>query len=120
MVAAHRLPRRRRLAQPAAFLAVRDRGQASSDSLFVVAALPNGQADARLGLVVSRRVSPRAVVRNRIKRQIRESFRSLEPTLAGLDVVVTARQRAANADNAALRLSLTRHWNTLRSRCAPS
>ena len=61
---------------------------------------------ARLGVTVSRRTSPKAVVRNRIKRQIRESFRVSTACLLGTDVVVVANAPAASAPNAALRKSL--------------
>ena len=38
---------------------------------------PEREAPARLGLAVSRRVAKRAVVRNQIKRRLREIFRKL-------------------------------------------
>jgi len=43
---------------------------------------------ARLGMLVSRRHSPRAVERNRIKRCIREAFRLEQGRLGALDVLV--------------------------------
>lgn len=45
----------------------------------------------RLGLVVSKKNMPRAVDRNRLKRQIRESFRLHLSNVMGLDVVVLSR-----------------------------
>lgn len=50
----------------------------------------NKQSEARLGIIVSRKVDKRAVVRNRIKRLIRESFR-LHGGLNGGEFVVMAR-----------------------------
>lgn len=41
----------------------------------------------RLGIAISRKCSPRAVVRNRIKRVIRESFRLRKPKLGAVDLV---------------------------------
>lgn len=67
----------------------------------------------RLGLVVSRRVSTKAVVRNRIKRQVRESFRLHRVALGTFDIVVAAQAAAARASNAELSLSLQRHWKRL-------
>lgn len=43
---------------------------------------------ARLGLLISRRHAPRAVVRNRIKRCIREAFRLEQERLGPIDVLV--------------------------------
>jgi len=70
-----------------------------------------------MGMTVSRRVSPKAVVRNRIKRRIRESFRVTQALLAGLDLVVVARTPAATAEHTALRESLQRHWNKAQASC---
>jgi ribonuclease P protein component len=42
---------------------------------------------ARLGLIVGRRAAARAVARNRLKRLLRESFRTRSATLPALDVV---------------------------------
>lgn len=85
-------------------------GRRIRDSLFSVHTRANSLGHARLGLTVSRRVSKKAVVRNRIKRCVRESFRSTQSTLDGLDLVVIAQPNAGAADMAALRESLQRHW----------
>ncbi|MEE4298287.1 MAG: ribonuclease P protein component [Pseudomonadales bacterium] len=55
---------------------------------------------ARLGMVVGKRHARRAVDRNRLRRILREHFR--RTSLAGLDVVVLARQGAGDVDRAAL------------------
>lgn len=52
---------------------------------------------ARLGLAVSRRCDKRAVVRNRIKRVLRERFRAQRHDLDGRDLVAVARHGAAGA-----------------------
>jgi ribonuclease P protein component len=60
----------------------------------------------RLGLAVSRKVDPRAVGRNRIKRVLRDTFRRLRDELAAGDYVVVARPPAAKADAAELASAL--------------
>jgi len=60
----------------------------------------------RLGLAVSRKVDPRAVGRNRIKRVMRETFRTHRAQLADGDYVVVARIGAAKLDQAQLRAAL--------------
>lgn len=62
-----------------------------------------GQAPARLGLAVSRKVDPHAVGRNRIKRILRDHFRHCRDRLAPGDYVLVARPDAARRTPAQLR-----------------
>lgn len=57
---------------------------------------------ARLGLAVSRKVDTRAVVRNRIKRVLRDHFRRERHALPGGAYVIVARAAAARASGAEL------------------
>lgn len=68
--------------------------------------LAGGPAPARLGLAVSRRVGS-AVVRNHVKRRVREWFRRHRGPLAGLDLVVIARPAAAALEQPAFDARLT-------------
>lgn len=56
------------------FDAVFREGASAADPLLVVHALPNGRPEPRLGLAVGKGVGG-AVVRNRVKRLLREAFR---------------------------------------------
>lgn len=61
----------------------------------------------RIGLAVTRRIGG-AVVRNRVKRLLREAVRPLIPRFApGVDMVVVARGAAAEADLVELRRAFT-------------
>jgi ribonuclease P protein component len=67
--------------------------------LLILAWMPNDVAKIRVGFVVSKRVSKRAVDRNYIKRLLSEAMRALLPRLpSGLDIVVSARQKANMVD----------------------
>lgn len=104
----HGLPRLARLLDGRAFRRVFDNRQAYANAYFRIHHAPSDQP--RLGMAVSRRVSLRAVVRNRIRRQIRETFRLRRAQLPARDFVVLARPEAAGLDRQALRQSLEQLW----------
>lgn len=93
---APRVPRRAahrgRLSHSAEFERVYRHGRSSANRHLVLYSFPNSAAERpRLGLSVSRKVGG-AVERNRVKRLLREAFRSVEEELIpGQDVVVVAR-----------------------------
>ena len=89
----------------------------SDDQLFTVFAARRPTGGARLGITVSRRVSTKAVRRNRLKRRVRESFRYHKQPLAGLDLVVIARQEANEAERLQVDRSLFGHWIRVREKC---
>ncbi len=71
----------------------------------------NGLGHPRLGLCVSRRVSKKAVERNRIKRAIRESFRRY--ALADLDMVVVCKPSEKSPSQAQLGAYLQAVWEKI-------
>jgi ribonuclease P protein component len=97
-----RFPPQARVRARAEFDRAFEQGRRTASPLFSLHFVA-GDAPARLGLAVSRKVDPHAVGRNRIKRVLRDAFRRLRPRLRGGDYVVVARKAAAAADNAALR-----------------
>jgi ribonuclease P protein component len=104
------LPRTHRLLRPEQFAAVMKGGRRRRDELFILYYLGNKLGHARLGLTVSRRTAPRSVDRNRLRRQVRESFRHHQTAIADLDIVIMAQPRATASDNARLRAALSEHW----------
>jgi ribonuclease P protein component len=71
------------------------------------------QPGARLGLAVSRKVSKKAVRRNRIKRIARDSFRRHRAELPSVDILLIARFCADAADNAILHAELDQLWQRI-------
>ncbi len=102
------LPRQARLLAGPEFSRVFATRKARSNRYFTIHYAPADQP--RLGMAVSRRVSNKAVVRNRIRRQIRESFRHQRAQLKAMDFVVVARRPAAEIDNTGLREALDQLW----------
>ena len=84
------------------------RGKTAADSRLALYVRRNGRKGSRLGLTVSTKVGC-AVVRNRVRRRLREIYRLNEGSLsAGFDVVVVARVRAASSDYHQLEKSFLR------------
>ncbi|RKZ34175.1 MAG: ribonuclease P protein component [Gammaproteobacteria bacterium] len=108
------------LRRPAEFKQVFTKGKAYRQPAFTIIVQDNGLDVPRLGLAVSRRTAARAVVRNRIKRIVRESFRGLQRPLAGLDVVVVARPLSAKLPPRELRVSLDALWRQIGESCGTS
>jgi ribonuclease P protein component len=106
-----------KLNQPSEFKWVFSKPVVSSDSFFRVLARVGQGKNSRLGMAVSRQVDRKAVVRNRIKRVIRESFRKrFSGTDKRLDIIVLPRRETATTCNTELFRSLQSHWSRLESR----
>ena len=102
-----------RLLSSADFRQVFSKGTRQHSKFFLVIYFVSKADKARLGIAVSRKVSKKAVVRNRIKRQIRESFRLNQELLIGLDCVVVAKNSAAQSPKLSLRSTLDTHWQKI-------
>ena len=111
-------PRAARLLRPADFTALRQASRRLSTQHFQCECRPTQCTTARLGMAVSRRVSKLAVERNRIRRQIRESFRLRRSQLPSCDVLVIARPSAAQLANAQVRSELAQLWGKLQAHVA--
>ncbi len=74
------------------------RGTSAGNRFLVVYCRRNGTETSRLGLTVSTKLG-HAVVRNRVRRRLREVYRREEATLrTGFDIVIVARSAAVEAE----------------------
>lgn len=97
----HTFARRYRLTKTDEFSSVFGFRKAIRGKLLMLHYQPRGEelSDARLGLVVGKKLLKRSVDRNRIKRIIREQFRLLRPDLPVCDLVVRLAVKPGQIDN---------------------
>ena len=88
--------REQRLAKRDEFAMVYRHGNSWGNALLVMRALPNGLERSRFGFVVGKKIG-KAVVRNHVKRLLRESVRGT-PIKPRWDIVFIARSAAATAN----------------------
>jgi ribonuclease P protein component len=100
--------RARRIVKTDEFSSVFNLRPAFRTAHFVLYVRPNALPQARLGVVAAKRLAPRAVTRNTVKRMTREQFRQL--ALPAIDCVVRLSKpvntKAGPATGMALRRSL--------------
>lgn len=95
------------------------KGKSAAGPTVAVYARPNRSQRSRLGLTVGTKVG-NAVKRNRVRRRLREIYRTHEEEMKpGFDLVVVARTRAAFASYAELRRDLLRALDKLEVRRKP-
>ena len=90
---------------------------------FLVLATENQMNHCRLGMVIGKKTTGPAVQRNRVKRMIRESFRThCNPTenAPHLDIVIVARTGVSKKDNGHLANVLSKGWGTLFNKATTS
>jgi ribonuclease P protein component len=89
------------ITKPKEYALVYDKGKSWACDLLVMKALPNELTLSRYGISVSKRVG-NAVIRNRIKRLLREILR-IAPVRPGWDTIFIARPKAASTDYTSLK-----------------
>ncbi len=106
--------REKRLLTPRQFKAVFDSpsGKVPGRNVLLLAR-ENDLQHPRLGLVIGKKSVKLSVERNRIKRQIRETFRHHQLELAGWDIVIIARKGLADLDNPELAKQFAKVWKRL-------
>ncbi|MEX6500596.1 ribonuclease P protein component [Pseudomonas zhanjiangensis] len=106
--------REKRLLTPRHFKAVFDSPSGKVPGRNVLLLARNNDLDhSRLGLVIGKKSVKLSVERNRLKRQIRESFRLNQDSLVGWDIVVVARKGLADLENVELAKQFGKLWTRL-------
>lgn len=113
--------REKRLLLPRQFKAVFDSpsGKVPGRNVLLLAR-DNALDHPRLGMVIGKKSVKLSVERNRLKRQIRESFRHNLELLAGWDIVIVAKRGLGDLENEELKQQFGKLWKRLaRSRPRP-
>ncbi|NVJ66041.1 MAG: ribonuclease P protein component [Gammaproteobacteria bacterium] len=85
---------------------------------FTLLACQNNLDYPRLGIIVAKKNVRLAVDRNRLKRLIRESFRTHNQALPAIDCVILARRASSEQPNQVLFGQLAGLWKKINKRCA--
>jgi ribonuclease P protein component len=108
--------RKLRLLSPSDYKFVFDKPVRSSDKLLTILVRKNNLKNPRLGLAIAKKAVKTAVQRNRIKRIIREYFRSYKKKIACADYVVLVRYGIDKMDNRTIHNSIAKQFNYLRKK----
>lgn len=95
---------KQRLRKNSEFTAVYERGKTWASEFIILKTLSNGLEWNRYGFVAGKRLG-KAVMRNRVKRRLREVVRAI-PAKSGWDLVLIARSPAAMASYYELKASV--------------
>ncbi|MEO7430450.1 MAG: ribonuclease P protein component [Dokdonella sp.] len=106
-------PRTARLLKASDFARLRGISRRIGTRHFSAEVAANTLTCARLGLAISKRVSKKAVRRNRIKRIARDCFRGMRGALPAVDILLIARSSADLEQNAVLRAELAQLWERI-------
>ena len=115
-IGSERFPKTARLRKRPQFLTLSRTGSKFQSANFVVISKSNDSGESRLGITVSAKVGD-SVVRNRIKRQVREFFRRRRSELPqATDFLVIARNGAASLASALIASELEQATTQQRTR----
>lgn len=110
------LPKELRIRHPKEFERVYKKGSSSNGSLLFVKYLKNNLSFSRFGIVISKKVSKKAVERNKIKRRAREAARTLyEKAPKGYDIVINIKRDAKEASFQDISKELAAHLRKVAS-----
>ena len=109
IMSSFKLQKPTRLQTPKQFKTVYANRQFANTEAFSFNALDQ-QSNNKLGITVSKKVSPLAVRRNHIKRLVREHYRVRQAAFIGVYLVITAKPAAANLSNRQIEQELDALW----------
>ncbi len=87
-------------------------GEKQKQGGLIVYVKRNNLGFARLGLALSKKIIPSAIIRNRLKRLIRESFRLNQQRLPNLDIIIVVTRRSLY-NNQIFVCDLDKQWSRL-------
>lgn len=102
--------RESRLLTPGQFQSVFSKPLRFGSSHITILVTPNPDNNNRLGLAIAKKRVKLAVQRNRIKRQIRESFRLNQHNLPHIDIVVMVKSGTDKLENKEINQQLEKIW----------
>ena len=105
--------RESRLLTPGHFQSVFSKPLRFGSSHITVLVSPNIDERNRLGLAIAKKRVKLAVQRNRIKRQIRESFRLHQHDLPNIDLVIMVKSGTDKLENIEIRRQLEKIWRKI-------
>ncbi len=98
---------------PGHFQAVFSNPTRYGSSHITILITPNKDKQNRLGLAIAKKRVKLAVQRNRIKRQIRESFRLNQHELPSIDMVVMVKSGTDKLENKEINQQLEKIWRKI-------
>jgi len=113
----HTISKKNRLLKPSEFQNIYKHGQWVANRELVANFKSENNQISKLGITVSKKVSKRAVDRNRIKRQIREWFRKNKLSCVHIDLIITAKPNAKAKTNKEIQHSLDDLWRKVQKKC---
>ncbi len=89
-------------------------GRSSYNKILGIKAMANQQVNSRFGIVVSAKISKKAVERNKIKRQVREIIRArLDGIKSGYDIMIISLPDILGKSYQEIDESISRHFRKL-------
>jgi ribonuclease P protein component len=113
-------PRQLRLTRAAEYRQIFNNNKRVGDASITILVGNSAGATPRLGFAIARKQIAKAVVRNRLKRLFRESFRKNQHRLPTRDMVIMVRRPIMLIDSAQLNSNLEKHWISVIKQCENS